>query len=330
MKLPAISPHCLRILATVCCWLSLVSLTHATHIERVVREANPSNTIWMISTRHLEYPDWQATAHVELKLLRFDPTGDQWVDGTLEQFLGEETDQTMTVFYVPGNRTEWDEAFDKGWAFYHALASDTGTPNFRFVIWSWPSDQISGPIRDVRAKACRTNSDGHYLGWLLSQMCPDAQVSLAGFSFGARIITGALHLLGGGMLTGQTLPSATLSRSPMRAVLMAAAVHNDWLLPGRPHGEVWPLTDELSILYNSSDPVLKRYRFVDPHARPAALGYIGFWCADEVGSAADRVSPRDVCCQVGRTHDFGCYLGSVEIMESVRQTMLWKPTTRNQ
>ena len=79
-----------------------------------------------------------------------------------------------------------------------------------------------------------------------------------GYSFGARISTGTLHLLGGGSINGRSLPlEPAPNRAPRRAVLLAAAVGRDALAPGHRHsdrrlGQV----DRMVITVNPRDRVL--------------------------------------------------------------------------
>ena len=86
----------------------------------------------------------------------------------------------------------------------------------RFVIFSWPSSKVSGGLlNDVRVKAARTGPAGCQLAWLIDQMPAETPLSLVGFSFGARIITGGLHVLAGGSLGGSMQSDrARASRSP--------------------------------------------------------------------------------------------------------------------
>ena len=321
----------MRIVAVAFC-LPLVlgpsaRVADATDSEDLSSQSERLDPIWTISTRHLGYAGNELSAgELDLQVLRYDAASEVWLDAPLQAFLDEDG-EAPTVFYVHGNRRDRNEAFRRGWACYHALARDAGPDlPFRFVIWSWPSDQLRGPLRDIRAKACRTNVDGQYLGWLLGRMQPDTRVSLVGYSFGARIITGAMHLLNGGTLAGQTVPiDSPAARTPVRAVLLAAAIHSDWLLPGRPHEDIWPVTDRMSVLYNSSDPVLRRYHAIERRGRPQALGYVGFWGWQQLGAAAKRVSNRDVSCYVGRTHDVDAYFCSSTVMNWVRETTLGAP-----
>ena len=322
MKL--MSRRTMRIVAVaVCLPLVLGPSTRATDSGQLAEESTGVGSIWLISTRHLGCAGNATSSNdPDLTVMRYDEPSEAWSDATLQSFLDEDV-AIPTVFYIHGNRRGWHDAFQRGWAFHHALATEVGS-KFRLVIWSWPADQMRGALRDVRAKASRTNADGYYLGWLLARMRPDAQVSLVGFSFGARIITGAMHLLSSGTLAGVSLNATSSPREPLRAVLLAAAIHSDWLLPGRPHESIWPVTDQISVLYNSSDPVLQRYHLVERRGKPQALGHVGFWGSQQLGDTAERLSNRDVSCYVGRTHDIDAYFCSSTVMSWVRDASLWQ------
>ena len=84
-------------------------------------------------------------------------------------------------------------------------------------------------------------------------------VSLVGYSFGARIITGAAALLASGEATGQAAPSAKppAPRRPMRAVLVAAAEDYYWLAPDYSRGPGLGQMERVLITVNQADPVLK-------------------------------------------------------------------------
>ena len=171
----------------------------------------------------------------------------------------------------------------------------------RFVIWSWPSDRIHGILKDVRAKAARTNTDCKYLAWTLHQLNPQTPVSLIGFSYGARIATGALHVLAGGSLDGFALAPATKPRTPVRAVLTVAALHNYWLAEGHYHGRALEIVDSMLLVNNSCDMALKRYRFLDRSRTAAALGYMGpaGW-SPHYG----KIRIVDACRDVGKAHSW--------------------------
>jgi hypothetical protein len=162
-------------------------------------------------------------------------------------------------------------------------------------------------MEDARIKAVRSEAQGFYLAHLMDQVPPETPLGLVGYSYGARLGTAALHLLGGGRLVGNQLGERLHpERAPISAVLLAPAVNNDWLLPGRRHGLALEQVDRMLILYNSRDIVLKRYRFLDP-SRPQALGYTGMvWTP----AATGRVTQVDVTSWLGRSHQAEDYLNT--------------------
>ena len=109
-----------------------------------------------------------------------------------------------TVIFVHGNQITPCDAKCEGLAVYRRLMRHgSDAPPIRFVIFSWPSAKVSGGLlNDVRVKAMRTGPAGCQLAWLIDQMPAETPLSLVGFSFGARIITGGLHVLAGGSLGG--------------------------------------------------------------------------------------------------------------------------------
>jgi hypothetical protein len=206
--------------------------------------------------------------------------------------------------------------------YFQLVGKSDDEPPVRFVIWSWPSSQIKGPLKDVRSKAWRTDTDGYYLARFLAEMKPEVRTGLIGYSYGARIITGALHLLGGGSLAGRTVPAG--ERPQIRTALWAAALHNDWLLPGHYHGQALAMADRWLTTYNCCDPVLSRYQWIDKCSDPVALGYSGLYGRNRLPPELnERVEEMNVSCLVGGTHDMRAYLYSLPVQDRTRQYVLW-------
>ena len=83
---------------------------------------------------------------------------------------------------------------------------------------------------------------------------------LLAHSFRPRIVTGALHLLGGGAIDGQKLePRVHAERQPSQVALMVAALDNDWLLSGHYHGQAMSQVSAMLLENNGCDMLLKRY-----------------------------------------------------------------------
>ncbi|MCH8840330.1 MAG: hypothetical protein IH831_06565 [Planctomycetes bacterium] len=130
-----------------------------------------------------------------------------------------------TVVYVHGNRIEPGEDRYRGMLIYRSLVAQ-GRPSqpIRFIIWSWPASTIPGPIKDMRLKAARTCPVGWQLAWFIDQLPEETPVSLIGYSYGARVASGALHVLGGGRLNGLQLTERLHpQRPPIRVAMIAAA-----------------------------------------------------------------------------------------------------------
>ena len=225
-----------------------------------------------------------------------------------------------TVVWLHGNRIESSEAFGIGTTVYHSLTRQLPTDRpIRFVIWSWPSERVGGAIEDARVKAARTNPNAHYLAQFVAQMDPSTPITLIGYSFGARVITGSLHLLGGGSVSGEplaiTLPQRTLG---IRAVLIAPAIDNDWLLPGHRHGLALSQVESMLLMINSCDKVLKRYHLLYCGARkrngPQALGYTELVGGGRLGEDRLKIEQTDACCAAGPEHYWRNYFNSPSLV----------------
>jgi hypothetical protein len=217
-----------------------------------------------------------------------------------------------TVIYVHGNRVKSGEDRSRGMWIYRSLVSQ-GKPQepIRFVIWSWPATPIPGPLKDVYEKAARTRPAGWQLAWFIDQLPQDDPVSLVGYSFGARVISGALHLLGGGELDGLTLTERQHpERGPLRVAMIAAAYDADWIQPGGYHERAVSQVEELVLVTNHRDPAMRLYHFSVDRGRIDALGKAGAPQPSSLGEAAHRIKPIDATAEVGRSHALTDYLAA--------------------
>jgi len=105
----------------------------------------------------------------------------------------------------------------------------------------------------------------------------------------------------------------------LRAVMMAAAMDNDWWLPYGCHHQAPVIAEELLVQFNSRDPALKLYPRID-RRRPQALGYRGIAGLGRLDP--QRVQQQNVRCLVGKTHDVSRYFNSPTVMLRARQTLL--------
>ncbi len=263
----------------------------------------PDDQIWEISVRGACCRCGDADCLEGARVFRL--TGPcRWEESTFDAFLDSADMPSRLVFWVHGNRADWAASRQRGLDVYRALARHAGDDRpLRLVVFTWRSDQIRGALEDVRVKAARTDGVGYQLASALQMVPADRQVGLIGFSFGSRVISGALHVAGGGRLAGHRLSDTGPVTPRYRAVMMASAMHDYWLLPGRFHGDAVAMTEQMLLLNNACDPVLKRYQLIDPCSKPSALGYCGLASPQKLGDLRERVIQKDICCYIGRTHD---------------------------
>jgi hypothetical protein len=234
-----------------------------------------------------------------------------WQDSDLQAFLNFNS-SVPTVIFVHGNQiSPWD-AKNEGVAVYRRMiAHGCDAPPIRFVIYSWPSSQISGMLRDVREKAARTGPSGCKLAWLIDQMPAETPLSLIGFSFGARIITGSLHILAGGSLgCGMELAEHVHPNRPqVSVIMMASAVHAHWLGDGQYHGLAMTQVSQMCLINNCDDLAMKYYDFIEPGCGgPQALGLCG---PTRISAEnARKIINRDVSRYVGDQHDLMRYVSA--------------------
>ncbi len=291
--------------------------------ERCLPAVQP-DSLWLVSTRCLSRCGVAPPALDDFRVVRYDPShGCQ--AATWAEADGEELAVT-TVIYVHGNRIESDEVLHRGLVAYRALrriAPDA--PPLRFVIWSWPSDKVPGPHprRDAQVKAARTHCESFFLASFIAQLDSDTPLSLLGYSFGGRIVSGALHLTAGGTLGRYELEDDT-PRLPhsIRAALLAPGMDNHWWLPGAYHGECFAQVDRLLLLYNPRDPILRLYPRVEPGRSAQALGYTGFCWTSRLGENADRLEQANVACRIGKTHEEDAYFASQANLRDIRAILL--------
>lgn len=246
--------------------------------------------------------------------------GQSWQRSSIEQFFAASLDGRITIFFVHGHRVDMHWAMESGWQIYRGLvqACPTSPPPIRFVIWKWPSEGGGRPLPDAREKAAIADQQSYKLGWFLGHIPAQTPLSFVGFSFGPRVIGGALHLSAGGVLDGRKLASPYAGRT--RSVFWAAGMNHHWLAAGHRHGSAIHATDALLNLYNCCDPVLRFYPRV---GGSAALGRVGmpasWWGAD-----AHRYAQRNVCREVDRLHLTRNYSQNASIMASTRPYLLWR------
>ncbi len=282
----------------------------------------PQDQLWLVSERSLGC----ASNCVEprLQYWRYDCQR-HWTRADLDELLTAEDSEMNTVVYLHGNRLSPGDAFERAWTSYRSLVRCADERPIRYIAWSWPSDKMGGPIEDARIKAARTDTTAYYLAWFLDRLDPNAPLSLWAHSFGARAATGSLHLLGGGELCGRVLERVHPERVPANAVLLASALDNGWIVPGRFHGQALTMTAHMLLVNNCADRLLKRYEILSGRrSGRVALGYTGI-SRRALGAQAAKVTQIDASGYVGKQHQFMLYVQSASLMARMRAALLSAP-----
>ena len=298
----------LRMLTVLAVWLAVPGGLVAQAAEEA---ADP---VWLISTRSSPARGAVDAADAQFGYWRLGEDR-QWVSADLAALSATDDPAVPTTIYVHGNRADPDKAIRQSWPVYRCLKEQSAGRRFRFVIWSWPAGRVSRRnLRDLRAKAARSDTQAFYLAWYVDQVRPDVPVNLVGYSLGARVITGALHMLGGGQAAGYSLPERqTARRRPARVVLVAAAVDNDWLLPGHLHGQALGQIEHLLVTENGRDRALRWYPALSRRGRPHALGSTGAGRLATLGSGRHQIEVVRLGRWVGKAHDWARYLSAPEL-----------------
>lgn len=278
------------------------------------QHSGESADVWLICTRSAPLCGSPQEASAAFGYWRLGPDH-QWQPADLQALLGSDDPRVPTTIYIHGNQADRSRAIEQAWPVYQCLAQDPSRRRFRLVIWSWPADQVlRRRVHDIRLKAARSDVQSLYVAWCVDQMRPDVPLNLVGYSFGARVITGALHLLGGGQVAGFTLAERkSPHRKPIRGVLVAAAIGSDWLAAGHRHGLALGQVDRLLITQNGCDRALKWYSVLDRGRRESALGALGPTCFAGLGAEAAKIELAGVTCHVGRAHNWRVYLNAPEL-----------------
>lgn len=236
-----------------------------------------SDRIWLINTRSITHH----TRHMDLQqpdftIERLDEDGQRRAS-SLDEYLSTMDPTRPRIIYIHGYRRDACKAVTQGLYVYRQVARHRhGDQPFDWVIWSWPSDASAALIADAREKAQRTDSQGLYVAWLLRQHHLHAQpTALLGFSFGGRIVSGALHALAGGVLGGRSIGEPKITGANIDVGLLAPAVDATWMMPNGPHGLASLNMNGLVLLYNRRDIALRFFKFVSQEPGGQALGYSG-------------------------------------------------------
>ncbi len=286
-----------------------------------------SNEIFLISTRVVGTAcDGSAMSrHLQCEQVVATPSQKfRWQSCDWRDLASESLSNRPTVIYIHGNRIARGEDRLQGMQIYRSLTRhNQSNESLRFIIWSWPSSAIPGPFKDYKIKANRTRPAAWQLAWFLDHIPAKSRVSLLGYSYGARIASGAMHILGGGSLGGLKLEQRIHPQHPpFRVALLAAAFDAHWIQPGHFYGRALSQVERLVISTNQLDPVMRFYHLSNGRGRIHALGKSGVSQPQTLGYARQNIKLIDCTRTVGRNHSLVDYLTVSGKMRLIWQELL--------
>ncbi len=288
--------------AAFCWWLAAVAAA-----------AEPGD-VWLISSRAAGCsPDPQ---HLQIRRQRHGC----FVAQTLNQFLQEQRPEVPLVFWVHGNRVSASAAPTIGLRVYRALARQS-PGRFQMVIWSWPSARQGGALRDARLKAAAADQHGRHLAQVLRLLANRPRVGLIGYSYGARLILSALHVLDSASAGDSSrVQEPAPPELRYRVVLWVPGVEHSALAPGGRFGRAWNRVHRMLLVTNCSDRALRWYPWVDGPHGPEALGRVG-----PSGLAPwqqQRLRWLEASSEVGPQHDWVLMLSAPGVLVPSAQLLL--------
>lgn len=198
-------------------------------------------------------------------------------------------------------------------------SANPGRP-LQIVYFTWPSD---GPFTglfqlDIAKLGRRSAFNGIYLSQFITTLPKHADISLIGHSHGARMVSAALHLLGGGTVQNFRLCRPSQCSRKLRVVYLAAAFDHHWLNPGERYDRAFCPVEALLNVRNESDLPLLFYPLRRPFSH-RALARTGFTKKDrrKLGDALAKIAELDVTPQVGRRHLWQYYFQKPEIAAAI-------------
>jgi hypothetical protein len=290
--------------------------------------------MWLVSTRRLPYAGGNPVSPDFAPDVSCYVPSQGWIPSSFNALVAAGGHSTLTTVFVHGNDTDADFALRGGTGLYgQVVESASGpAPATRFVIWSWPNQGTTIRVRKTtQASAARLGIEGYFLGNCLRWLAPQGPTSVVGYSSGAGVVTGGLHMLGGGMLEGRRLITpAPPEASKIHALLLGAATPNDWLMPGMPHERAWTQLERIVITVNANDAVLQWYPMLWGRGGPMALGVTGILDRARLGFAQSKLVELDLRAAMNRNHGWKYYTASPEVAKLLRYEMISLPATRGQ
>lgn len=244
--------------------------------------------------------------------------GDELVEVDRAQFFAALDPSWPITLYVHGNGLSPEKAFKAGLHVRDTMAEGVGSHHF--VLWSWPAEGEDGLglFDNLRLKLDRCHGQGYYMGWVIDRLDPCARLSLAGHSYGGRVVCSALQCLAANGVAGCSLePRQYRGCRRIQAALLAVAMDNTSLLPGEQYGLAVTQVNRMLIAVNPKDRALQFYPRVSPSGNEA-LGLTGIPEPGVIPSQRCKVYELKTTIFVYKAHRFLRYTSSNRLVDQLR------------
>ena len=231
--------------------------------------------VWAVSTESLSGYTVQPS-----QLLCWRAEAGQFIASSVDEYKQTLSADIPTIIMIHGNMTDWNGALRHAQSLKYRIdqmrARQRIETPYRLVIWKWASERQDQRIRsDSQVKAYVADLNGFYLASFLSAVNgTGCDVTMLGFSFGARTIGCALELMAGGTLYGHALPEEQryVAGDRYHAILLAGACnYGDFGTKGLyAHGS--SLISSMVNVFNPADSALNFYPLLYGPAGPQAIG----------------------------------------------------------
>lgn len=280
-----------------------------------------AETHWLVSVRHCQQCR-QYSQCCDLDFFRAD-----WScctsRVTQQQFVGGLQPGVPVCIVVHGSYVTRETVKEDCERTFHWLRGAAPHLPLHVIFFTWPSEgpfafdagnALTSPVPsvDVAVLGRRAEMNGARLARLVNIIPAENPVSLVGHSHGARTVSSALHLLGGGRLQDLAVPRGAPHR--IRTVLAAAAIDHDWLTPRERYGSALCSTECLLNMKTRHDWALWFYPLRRPFSS-RSLGRVGFTSRDlQLLNGRDtQIAEVDVSDLIGIGHTWPYYYNRPEI-----------------
>jgi hypothetical protein len=266
---------------------------------------------WILSIRHCPQDCVECACRFEFGVNRADWNG-HWEPSSMTEFQQSLIPGVPICVMIHGSFVTEETVAEDSRQTVRWLRQAAPDLPLQVVFISWPSDGIFTldpavaassliPSVDVGILGRRAELNGCRIAKLVESFPSASPVCLIGHSHGARMVSSAMHFLGGGELQGIRVCDGPRHR--VRAVLAAAAIDHDWLVPGQRYDRALCGAECVLSLRSKYDWALSIYPLRRPFSR-LALGQCGFTTKDRqaLGARAQQVADLDVSDMLGAGH----------------------------